>query len=93
MKWFSQKDVRLLRVGLVLVVWPIPIFGLLAVLNELSAEGGAYKLLGFIALYVGPGSVVFGLITFALYLISEVFLLPWRISHCRGTGYRNSQND
>ena len=93
MKWFSRKDVRLLRIGLFLVVWPIPVYGLTALLHELGVEGGAYKLLGFLTLYIGPGSIVFGLIIFALYLISEVLLLPWRFIQCRGAGNRKSQND
>lgn len=92
MKWFSQKDVKLLRIGLFLVVWPIPNYGLTALLHELGVEGGAYKLLGFFTFYVGPGSMIFGLIIFALYLISEVFLLPWRLNQCCGTGDRKSPN-
>ncbi len=93
MKWFSQKDVRLLRIGLILVVWPIPVYGLTALLHELGVDGGAYKLLGFLTLYVGPGSVVFGLIIFALYLISEVLLLPWRLHQCRTNGCNKSAHD
>ncbi len=93
MKWFSRKDVRLLRIGLFLVVWPIPIYGLTALLHKLGAEGGTYKLLGFLTLYGGPVSIIFGLIIFALYLISDVFLLPWRLNQCRGTGCSESKND
>ncbi len=93
MKWFSRKDERLLRFGLILVVWPIPIYGLTALLHELAVEGVAYKLLGFLTLYVGPGSIVFGLIIFALYLMSEVLLLPWRLTQFRGAGNRKTQND
>ncbi|MGV6806042.1 MAG: hypothetical protein ACWA49_17735 [Ruegeria sp.] len=92
MKRFSRKDVRLLTIGLLLIVWPMLIYGLTALLHELGVEGGAYKPLGFFTLYVGPGSMIFGLIIFALYLISEVFLLPWRLNQCCGTGDRKSPN-
>ncbi|KUJ77677.1 hypothetical protein AVO44_15190 [Ruegeria profundi] len=93
MKWFSRKDKRLLRIGAFLVVWPIPIYGLTALLHELGVDGGTYELLGFLTLYVGPGSIIFGLMIFALYLISEVLLLPWRLNQCRGTGCSKSKND
>ena len=93
MKKFSRSDVRLIRLGLVLVVWPILIYGLLELLNSSGAEGELYETLGLLTLYVGPASVGVGLVVFALFLISEIFLLPWRTNHCRGTGCRKSQND
>ncbi len=79
MTWLNRKDIRLLWVGLFLVIWPIPIYGLALFLDKIDAKGGAYKVLGILAVYVGPGSIVIGLIVFALYLISEVLLLPWRL--------------
>ncbi len=93
MKWFNRKDIRLLGIGLFLVSWPIPIYGLALFLHKIDAKGGAYKVLGILAVYVGPGSIVFGLIIFALYLISEVLLLPWRLSQRSKDKRGSSAND
>ncbi len=93
MRWFNRKDRKLLGIGLFLVIWPIPIYGLTLFFDRMNAEGGVYKLLGFLAVYIGPGSIIFGLIIFGLYLVSEVFLLPWRLHQCRTNGCNKSAND